>query len=131
MQKCSASWFPILVLFLTRLLFEMNQTKVLSTFHKEKLEKLFFFLTCILPDYLPHEITKEFWKNSHFKNMTAGFVLSIIIHIRKNLLEFKNIQENLEKYLNLCALFLGHWKWLESPQSWVSSLRISPPQMWI
>ena len=24
---------------------------------------------------MAHDITKEFWKNSHFENMTAGFLL--------------------------------------------------------
>ena len=39
-----------------------------------KLKNMFFFI-CILTNYVPHEITKEFWKNSHFENMTAGFLL--------------------------------------------------------
>jgi hypothetical protein len=30
---------------------------------------------CILLDYVTHEITKEFWKNGHFENVTAGFLL--------------------------------------------------------
>ena len=30
--------------------------------------------SCIFPDYMGHEITKEFWKNSHFENITAGFL---------------------------------------------------------
>ncbi len=44
-------------------------------FINEKLKKKSYFFTCILPDYVPHEITKEFWKNCHFENMTAGFLL--------------------------------------------------------
>ena len=32
------------------------------------------FLTCILHDYMAHEITKEFWKNIHFKNMMVSFL---------------------------------------------------------
>ena len=32
-----------------------------------------FILTCILPDYVGHESSKEFWKNSHFENMRADF----------------------------------------------------------
>ena len=28
-----------------------------------------------LPDYMAHDISKEFWKNIHFENMTAGFLL--------------------------------------------------------
>ena len=31
--------------------------------------------TCILPDYMAHGITKEFWKNGHFENRRAGFLL--------------------------------------------------------
>ena len=27
-----------------------------------KVQKLFYLATCILPDYVAHEITKEFWK---------------------------------------------------------------------
>ena len=38
-----------------------------------------FFLTCIFPDFICHEITKEFWKNNHFENMTVGF-----LHRRQN-----------------------------------------------
>ena len=33
-------------------------------------EELF---SCILLDYVAHEITKKFWKNSHSMNMTAMF----------------------------------------------------------
>ena len=44
-------------------------------FINEELKKLIYFFTCILPYYVTHEITKEFWKNSHFENMTAGFLL--------------------------------------------------------
>ena len=32
------------------------------------------FFTCILPDYVFHEIPKEFWKNNHFENMRASFL---------------------------------------------------------
>ena len=41
----------------------------------ENLKKVFYFFTYILIDYLVHEITKEFWKNSHFENMRADFLL--------------------------------------------------------
>ena len=41
----------------TRLLLEMNVTK---EFMNEKLKKIIYFFTCILPNYVPHEITKEF-----------------------------------------------------------------------
>ena len=35
---------------------------------------LFHFFTCIFRYYVAHEIFKEFWKNSHFENMTASFL---------------------------------------------------------
>ena len=41
----------------------------------ENLRKCFILFTYILIDYLFHEITKEFWENSHFENMRAGFLL--------------------------------------------------------
>ena len=41
----------------------------------EKLKKLFYFFTYILIDNLVHEITKEFWKNSHLASMREGFLL--------------------------------------------------------
>ena len=39
-------------------------------------QKIFYFFTCILLDYMANGITKEFWKNIHFENMTAGFLPS-------------------------------------------------------
>ena len=47
-------------------------------------KKTFNFFTCILPDYVAHEITKEFWKNNHFENMTAGFLLRCQNSLRQN-----------------------------------------------
>ena len=41
--------------------------------HK-KYDSIKIIFTCILPHYAAHDITKEFWKNSHFENMTAGFL---------------------------------------------------------
>ena len=41
----------------------------------KSLENAFYFLTNILPDFVTHESSKEFWKNSHFENMRAGFLL--------------------------------------------------------
>ena len=34
-----------------------------------------YFFTCISPDYVPHESTKELLKNNHFKNMRDLFLL--------------------------------------------------------
>ena len=42
----------------------------------EKFRKKFYFFTYILPDYMAHDIPKDFLKNNHFENMTAGFPLS-------------------------------------------------------
>ena len=53
----------------------------------ENLKKMFYFFTYILIDYLVHEITKEFWKNNHFENMTAGFLLSCEKSLRQTTLE--------------------------------------------
>ena len=61
---------------ITKLRSEMNRTKVS---HKILLMKSsgnpFIFFTCILPDYVSHESFKEFWKNSHFENMRADFLM--------------------------------------------------------
>ena len=43
-------------------------------FSIKNLWRCFNFFTYILIDYSFHEITKEFWKNSHFVNMRAGFL---------------------------------------------------------
>ena len=40
----------------------------------EMFRKQLYFFTCILPDYVFHESSKEFWRNSHFENMRAGFL---------------------------------------------------------
>ena len=45
-------------------------------------ENCFYFLTCILPDYMAHNFPKEFWKNSHFENMTAVFLLRCLNSLR-------------------------------------------------
>ena len=44
-------------------------------FFNKKFKNGFYFFTCILPDYVAHDISKEFWENSPFKKMTAGFLL--------------------------------------------------------
>ena len=43
-------------------------------FSNKKFRYCIYFLTCILPDYMAHDILKEFFKNSHFVDMTAGFL---------------------------------------------------------
>ena len=42
------------------------------------------FFTYILPNYVPHESQKEFWKNSHFENKRAGFLLMCQKSLRQN-----------------------------------------------
>ena len=49
--------------------------KFYQFFINEKFKKIFYFFTCILPYYVPHEITKEFWKDSHFEIVRADFLL--------------------------------------------------------
>ena len=52
-----------------------NNTNLNPFFYLIKSSEIeFISFTCILPDYMAHSISKEFWKNSHFKNMTAGFL---------------------------------------------------------
>jgi uncharacterized protein with PIN domain len=51
----------------------MTKVSSKNLFMKNAKNKFYFF-TCILPDYLSHESSKEFWKNSHFENMRADFV---------------------------------------------------------
>ena len=38
-------------------------------------EIVLIFFTCILPDYMAHDIPREFWINIHFENMPAAFLL--------------------------------------------------------
>ena len=51
-----------------------NKFKFNFLFYK-KFKNWFSFFTCILPNYVAHDIIKEFWKNCHFENMTAVFLL--------------------------------------------------------
>ena len=41
---------------------------------------------------MPHEITKEFKKNSHFENMTAGFLLRFQNSLRQNTSKMMHFQ---------------------------------------
>ena len=50
-------------------------TILYSTQQWLKFQKLFNLLTCILLDYVAHEITKRILKNINFENMTAVFLL--------------------------------------------------------
>ena len=44
-------------------------------FFSKKFKNCVYFFTCILPDYMAHNISKEFLEDSHFENTTAGFLL--------------------------------------------------------
>ena len=57
----------------------MKSTKlhIFKNVVSEKFRKQFYFFTCILPDYVSHESLNEFWKNSHFENMRAGFLKGV------------------------------------------------------
>ena len=46
----------------------------IQLFLNKKFKNGFYFFTCILPDYVAHDILKEFWKNIHFENMRAVFL---------------------------------------------------------
>ena len=61
--------------------------KHLQKFWNEKFRKQFYLFTCILPDYTGHESLKEFWKNSHFENMRAGFLKGVKTHFGKLVLK--------------------------------------------
>ena len=52
----------------------MNVTKVISkNVVLVKSTKNNHLFTCVLPDYVAHESSKEFWKITHFENMRGAF----------------------------------------------------------
>ena len=46
-----------------------------TNFFNKKFKNCVYFFTYILPDYMAHDIPKEFKKNNLFEYMTAGFLL--------------------------------------------------------
>jgi hypothetical protein len=52
----------------------------------------FYFFTCILPDFVSHETSKEFWENSHFENMRADFFRSCQKSLRQTSPEMMHFQ---------------------------------------
>ena len=40
----------------------------------KKFRNSVYFFICILPEYMAHDILEEFLENSHFEDMTAGFL---------------------------------------------------------
>ena len=69
-----------------------KETKVYQRFLIEKKSEFFYSFTYIFPDYMAHEITKEFRKNRHFENMTAGFLLRCQKSLRQTTLEIMHFQ---------------------------------------
>ena len=55
-------------------------------------KKQFYFITCILPDYVFNESPKEFWKNSNFENMRANFIKRCQNSLRQNIPEIMHFQ---------------------------------------
>ena len=55
----------------------------IQNFVSKKFRKQFYFLTYILPDFVFHESLKEFWQNSYFENMRAGFLKGVNFHFDK------------------------------------------------
>ena len=59
-----------------KVLFELKCGNLKSTqnwknfLFNKKFGNCLYFFTCIWPDYIAHDMTKEFWKNSFFENMT-------------------------------------------------------------
>ena len=66
-----------------RLLHQNRDKSKSKNFINGKFKKWFYFLTCISPDYVSHESSKEFWKNSHYWNMRAGFLRGVKKHFGK------------------------------------------------
>ena len=48
-----------------------------KNFISSKCRKPLNFFTCILPDFVFHDNSKEFWKNNHFENMRASFLKEV------------------------------------------------------
>ena len=69
-----------------------SHKSIFKNFINEKFRKWFYFFTCILPDYVPHESFKEFWKNSHFKNTRASFLLRCQNTLRQTTHEMMHFQ---------------------------------------
>ena len=78
----------------------LKRSQFTSLFFSSKISrKCFVFLIYILIDYLVHEISKEFWKHSHFENMRAGFLLRCQNWLRwkKNIICLWNIESLKQK----------------------------------
>ena len=67
-------------------------------------ENRFHFYTCILPDYVACERLKEFWKNSHFENMIASFLLKGQLILKFIFVVFKSPKKNDEIFSMISAI---------------------------
>ena len=57
-----------------------------------KVQKLSLFFYLHFPDYMAHDITKDFLKNRYFENMTAGFLLrcqNLLLQITPKMMHFQ------------------------------------------
>ena len=69
-------------------------------------ETILFFI-CILPDYVSHESSKEFWKNSHFENMnTLGGVKTHFGKLALNLYSFRHEKNDSTNIMSLLLIQL-------------------------
>ena len=81
----------------------------------KKFKNRFYFFTCILPKYLAHDMTKEFWKNSYFENMRAGFLRVVKIHFGGIALKWCILMHEKKCFwLTLCCSFWSN-KILDTP----------------
>ena len=77
----------------TKTLFRNEKHKIIfKIVISEKFRKQFCFFTCILPDYVFHKSPIEFWKNSRFENMRAGFLRRCQISLWQNSPEIMDFQ---------------------------------------
>ena len=64
----------------------------LKKFTSKKSRKYFYLFSCTLPDYVPHERSKEFLENSYFENMKAGFLQKCQNSLRQTSPEMMHFQ---------------------------------------
>ena len=72
----------------------------------KKFKNWFHFFTCITPDYMSVDINKEIWKNSHFENMTAGFLQrsqNLLRHFTPEMMHFQAWRKNILTTNNVIA----------------------------
>ena len=101
-----------------RLMHEKRDKSKFNIFIIEKFKKILHSFTCILPDYMSHETTKQFWKISHFENMTAVFLL----RYQNSLLKCKG--QNMSTFSGLLIIYQLYWVYefgknnMQTTQAW-------------